>query len=250
MPTGDFSYHDHVLDTTVMVGAIPERHRAAVDADAIEGYFAMARGTQEVSPLEMTKWLDTNYHYPVPELGPGTVFTANSAKQVAELKEALAQGLTARPILVGPVTYLLLAKPGPGVPAGFEPPTLLDRLLPVDAEVLADLRAVGAEWVQLDEPALVQDRTPADLNAAERAYRDLDALADVRNCWSPRTSIGSAMRCRCWPRHRSTVSPWTSPSRRPPTWTRWPPSAGCPASGWSPVSSTAATSGSTTSPAP
>ncbi|MFI1709618.1 5-methyltetrahydropteroyltriglutamate--homocysteine S-methyltransferase [Streptomyces griseoruber] len=178
VPTGDFSYYDHVLDTTVMVGAIPDRHRAAVDADATDGYFAMARGTQEVAPLEMTKWFDTNYHYLVPELGPDTVFTADPAKQVSELKEALSQGLTARPVLVGPVTYLLLAKPAPGVAADFEPLTLLDRLLPVYAELLADLRAAGAEWVQLDEAALVQDRTPAELNAATRAYRDLGALTD------------------------------------------------------------------------
>ncbi|MEV5240739.1 5-methyltetrahydropteroyltriglutamate--homocysteine S-methyltransferase [Streptomyces cinnamoneus] len=178
VPTGDFSYYDHVLDTTVMVGAIPARHRAAVEADALDGYFAMARGTQEVAPLEMTKWFDTNYHYLVPELGPGTVFSADSGKQVAELTEALALGLAARPVLVGPVTYLLLAKPAPDVAAGFEPLTLLDRLLPVYAEVLADLRAAGAEWVQLDEPALVQDRTPAELNAAARAYRELGGLTD------------------------------------------------------------------------
>ncbi|MFH9068944.1 5-methyltetrahydropteroyltriglutamate--homocysteine S-methyltransferase [Streptomyces alboflavus] len=178
VPTGDFSYYDHVLDTSVMVGAVPRRHRSAVDADALDGYFAMARGTQDVAPLEMTKWFDTNYHYLVPELGPDTVFSADSTKQVAELKEALALGLAARPVLVGPVTYLLLAKPAPGVAADFEPLTLLDRLLPVYASVLADLRAAGAEWVQLDEPALVQDRTPADLNAAERAYRDLGALTD------------------------------------------------------------------------
>ncbi|WP_125264362.1 5-methyltetrahydropteroyltriglutamate--homocysteine S-methyltransferase [Streptomyces alboflavus] len=178
VPTGDFSYYDHVLDTSVMVGAVPRRHRSAVDADALDGYFAMARGTQDVAPLEMTKWFDTNYHYLVPELGPDTVFSADSTKQVAELKEALALGLAARPVLVGPVTYLLLAKPAPGVAADFEPLTLLDRLLPVYASVLADLRAAGAEWVQLDEPALVQDRTAADLNAAERAYRDLGALTD------------------------------------------------------------------------
>ncbi|MFD0420045.1 5-methyltetrahydropteroyltriglutamate--homocysteine S-methyltransferase [Streptomyces sp. NPDC127108] len=178
VPTGDFSYYDHVLDTSVMVGAVPRRHRSAVAADPLDGYFAMARGTQDVAPLEMTKWFDTNYHYLVPELGPDTVFSADSTQQVAELKEALALGLAARPVLVGPVTYLLLAKPAPGVAADFEPLTLLDRLLPVYAEVLADLRAAGAEWVQLDEPALVQDRTPADLNAAERAYRDLGALTD------------------------------------------------------------------------
>ncbi|MBP3076748.1 5-methyltetrahydropteroyltriglutamate--homocysteine methyltransferase [Streptomyces sp. 604F] len=176
VPTGDFSYYDHVLDTSVMVGAVPPRHRAAVDADPLEGYFAMARGNQDAAPLEMTKWFDTNYHYLVPELGPDTVFTADSGKQVAELAEALALGHTARPVLVGPVTYLLLAKPAPGVAEEFEPLTLLDRLLPVYAEVLGDLRAAGAEWVQLDEPALVQDRTPAELNAAARAYRDLGAL--------------------------------------------------------------------------
>ncbi|MCI3934795.1 5-methyltetrahydropteroyltriglutamate--homocysteine S-methyltransferase [Streptomyces sp. AN091965] len=178
VPTGDFSYYDHVLDTSVMVGAIPARHRAAVAADPLDGYFAMARGTAEVAPLEMTKWFDTNYHYLVPELGPDTVFAADATKQVAEVREALALGLAARPVLVGPVTYLLLAKPAPDVDPGFEPLTLLDRLLPVYAEVLADLRAAGAAWVQLDEPALVQDRTPADLNAAARAYRDLGALDD------------------------------------------------------------------------
>ncbi|MFZ3561550.1 5-methyltetrahydropteroyltriglutamate--homocysteine S-methyltransferase [Streptomyces sp. BH055] len=178
VPTGDFSYYDHVLDTTVMVGAIPERHRATVATDALDGYFAMARGTQDVAPLEMTKWFDTNYHYLVPELGPDTEFAADSTKQVAEFKEARDEGLAARPVLVGPVTYLLLSKPAPGVAAGFDPLTLLERLLPVYAEVLADLRAAGAEWVQLDEPALVQDRTAADLDAAERAYRALGTAGD------------------------------------------------------------------------
>ncbi|MFF4243202.1 5-methyltetrahydropteroyltriglutamate--homocysteine S-methyltransferase [Streptomyces sp. NPDC001822] len=178
VPTGDFSLYDHVLDTSVMVGAVPDRHREAVAADPLDGYFAMARGTQDVAPLEMTKWFDTNYHYLVPELGPGTVFAADSSRQVAELTEALALGLTARPVLVGPVTYLLLAKPAPGVAEDFDPLTLLDRLLPVYAEVLADLRAAGAEWVQLDEPALVQDRTRAELGACESAYRDLGSLTD------------------------------------------------------------------------
>ncbi|MFE6184669.1 5-methyltetrahydropteroyltriglutamate--homocysteine S-methyltransferase [Streptomyces sp. NPDC056465] len=178
VPSGDFSFYDHVLDTSVMVGAVPERHRAAVRADALDGYFAMARGNQDIAPLEMTKWFDTNYHYLVPELAPETVFCADSAKQVAEFREALALGHTPRPVLVGPVTYLLLAKPAPGVDAEFEPLTLLDRLLPVYAEVLADLRAAGAAWVQLDEPALVQDRTPAELDAVARAYRELGGLTD------------------------------------------------------------------------
>ncbi|MFE7528859.1 5-methyltetrahydropteroyltriglutamate--homocysteine S-methyltransferase [Kitasatospora sp. NPDC057542] len=178
VPTGDFSLYDHVLDTTVAVGAIPPRHREAVEVDALDGYFAMARGTQDVAPLEMTKWFDTNYHYLVPELGPDSAFAANPAKAVGELKEALALGHDARPVLVGPVTYLLLAKPAPGVAAEFQPITLLDRLLPVYAQLLAALKDAGAEWVQLDEPALVQDRTPAELNAAARAYRELGALTD------------------------------------------------------------------------
>ncbi|WP_395298188.1 5-methyltetrahydropteroyltriglutamate--homocysteine S-methyltransferase [Kitasatospora hibisci] len=178
VPTGDFSLYDHMLDATLAVGAIPARHRAAVEADPLDGYFAMARGTQDVAPLEMTKWFDTNYHYLVPELGPDTVFAANPAKAVAELREALVLGHAARPVLIGPVTYLLLAKPAPGVAADFQPVTLLDRLLPVYAELLAHLRAAGAEWVQLDEPALVQDRAPAELNAAARAYRELGGLTD------------------------------------------------------------------------
>jgi 5-methyltetrahydropteroyltriglutamate--homocysteine methyltransferase len=175
VPTGDFSLYDHVLDTSVMVGAVPARHRAAVDKDALDGYFAMARGTQDAPPLEMTKWFDTNYHYLVPELGPDTVFAADACVQVAQVEEALALGLSPRPVLVGPVTYLLLAKPAPGVAAGFEPLTLLDRLLPVYVQVLAELKAAGAQWVQLDEPALVQDRSPAELAAVARAYRALTA---------------------------------------------------------------------------
>ncbi|WP_030058078.1 MULTISPECIES: 5-methyltetrahydropteroyltriglutamate--homocysteine S-methyltransferase [Streptomyces] len=178
VPTGDFSLYDHVLDTTVAVGAIPARHRTALQAAPLDGYFAMARGTQDVAPLEMTKWFDTNYHYLVPELGPDTVFAADPAKQVGELREALALGHRARPVLLGPVTYLLLAKPAPGVAEDFQPITLLDRLLPVYAQLLGELKAAGADWVQLDEPALVQDRTPAELGAAARAYRDLGALTD------------------------------------------------------------------------
>ncbi|MCT2593185.1 5-methyltetrahydropteroyltriglutamate--homocysteine S-methyltransferase [Streptomyces sp. N2-109] len=178
VPTGDFSLYDHVLDTLVMTGAIPPRHRAALEADALDGYFAMARGDQRTPPLEMTKWFDTNYHYLVPELGPDTVFSADSTKPVAEFTEARQLGHAARPVLVGPLTFLLLAKPAPGVDPAFEPLTLLDRLLPVYAEVLGDLRAAGADWVQLDEPALAADQPPAVLSAATRALRDLGALTD------------------------------------------------------------------------
>ncbi|MEZ0108549.1 5-methyltetrahydropteroyltriglutamate--homocysteine methyltransferase [Catenulispora sp. EB89] len=178
VPSGDFSLYDHVLDTSVMVGAIPPRHRAAVAANPLDGYFAMARGTQDTAPLEMTKWFDTNYHYLVPELGPDTVFTADAGKQVAEFKEATALGHTARPVLLGPVSYLLLAKPVLGASPLFEPVNLINRLLPVYAEILADLRAAGAQWVQLDEPALVQDQPEEILRTAARAYLDLGRLTD------------------------------------------------------------------------
>ncbi|NGO15454.1 5-methyltetrahydropteroyltriglutamate--homocysteine S-methyltransferase [Streptomyces sp. HC44] len=178
VPTGDFSLYDHVLDAVVMTGAIPARHREAFDADPLDGYFAMARGTDSAAPLEMTKWFDTNYHYLVPELSPDTVFAADPRGPVGQLREAVSLSHTARPVLVGPITFLLLSKPAPGAPADFQPLTLLDRLLPVYAELLADLRAAGAAWVQLDEPALVQDQPPAVLNAVARAYRDLTASTD------------------------------------------------------------------------
>jgi 5-methyltetrahydropteroyltriglutamate--homocysteine methyltransferase len=178
VPTGDFSLYDHVLDTTVMLGAIPDRYREAFDADRLDGYFAMARGTQSIAPLEMTKWFDTNYHYLVPELGPDTVFSADPAKQVGELREVIAQGHTARPVLLGPVSYLLLAKPTAAASPLFEPINLIGRLLPVYAQILASLRAAGAGWVQLDEPALVLDQPSGVLHTLARVYRELGALTD------------------------------------------------------------------------
>jgi 5-methyltetrahydropteroyltriglutamate--homocysteine methyltransferase len=173
VPTGDFSYYDHLLDTTVMLGATPRRYRTD---DPLDTYFAMARGTDELAPLELTKWFDTNYHYLVPELDPDTSFAADSSKQTRELTEALTLGLAARPVLVGPITFLLLAKPGPEAPISFKPLTLLDHLLPIYAELLADLQRAGAEWVQLDEPALVQDRTADELEATRQAYDFLGNL--------------------------------------------------------------------------
>ncbi|MEU6081208.1 5-methyltetrahydropteroyltriglutamate--homocysteine S-methyltransferase [Streptomyces sp. NPDC047108] len=178
IPTGDFSLYDHVLDAAWAVGAVPARHRAA-GLGELDTYFAMARGTADVQPLEMTKWFDTNYHYLVPELSQDTVFSPDSRKQTAEFTEARDAGHAARPVLLGPISFLLLSKPAPGASPGFDPLTLLDRLLPVYASLLADLREAGAEWVQLDEPVLVQDRPAAVLGATARAYRDLCA-ATVR----------------------------------------------------------------------
>jgi 5-methyltetrahydropteroyltriglutamate--homocysteine methyltransferase len=166
--SNDFSLYDHVLDTAYMVGAVPERHQTV--PSGTERYFAMARGTAEIAPLEMTKWFDTNYHYLVPELGPDSTFVADARKPLAESREARDLGITTRPVLVGPVTFLLLSK---STVDGFEPLSLLDALLPAYAQVLAELADAGAEWVQLDEPALVQDQPDGVLAAVEHAYQTL-----------------------------------------------------------------------------
>jgi 5-methyltetrahydropteroyltriglutamate--homocysteine methyltransferase len=173
VPSNHFSLYDQVLDTVVLVGAVPERFRddgPRRGTGALDRYFAMARGRQGAAPMEMTKWFDVNYHYLVPELGAGTRFQLDASKPLGELAEARALGITTRPVLLGPVTFLLLGKPEAGAPAGFDRLRLLDPLLEVYAELLDELEAAGAEWVQLDEPAFVQDRTPAELDALSRAY--------------------------------------------------------------------------------
>ncbi|HWD46684.1 MAG TPA: 5-methyltetrahydropteroyltriglutamate--homocysteine S-methyltransferase, partial [Actinomycetota bacterium] len=170
VPSNHFSLYDQVLDTCALVGAVPERHQSgpAVDLDT---YFAMARGRDDATAMEMTKWFDTNYHYLVPELGPEVEFgLAAAPKPLAELAEARELGIATRPVLLGPVTFLLLGKPSDAAPSGFDRLSLLDPLLEVYAELLDELEVAGAEWVQLDEPAFVQDRSPAELDALARAY--------------------------------------------------------------------------------
>ncbi len=181
---GSFSYYDQVLDALCTVGAIPSRFTNLRDAEGhidLAGYFTLARGEGDHLPLEMTKWFDSNYHYLVPEIGPETVFALSSDRLVREFEEAKAAGFLTRPVIVGPVTFLLLSKPSDEAPAGFSPLDRLDDLLPVYAALLQRLRAAGAEWVQLDEPALVSESidTPrADALAAARfAYTTLGALA-------------------------------------------------------------------------
>src|SRR4029453_16916083 len=114
---------------------------------------AMARGRDDATAMEMTKWFDTNYHYLVPELGPEVQFgLAAAPKPLAELAEARELGIAPRPVLLGPVTFLLLGKPADGAAGGFDRLSLLDPLLEVYAELLDELEAAGAEWGQLDEP--------------------------------------------------------------------------------------------------
>lgn len=186
IPSNDFSLYDHVLDTSVMVGAIPPVYGWTGGAVTLETYFAMARGSSshdegcahghgggDRPALEMTKWFDTNYHYMVPEFTKGQAFSLASTKPVDEFLEAKALGYQTRPVLLGPVSYLLLGK---NKEAEFDPLALLDGLLPVYAAVLKQLQEVGAEWVQLDEPALVLDLDARQRSAFGHAY---DALSQA-----------------------------------------------------------------------
>jgi 5-methyltetrahydropteroyltriglutamate--homocysteine methyltransferase len=170
IPSNTFSLYDHVLDTAVLFGAVPPRFAGRSGLDA---YFAMARGAEGVPPLEMTKWFDTNYHYLVPELGPGTDLRQAGDKPLREYAEARSMGIDTRPVLLGPVSLLLLSKPSE---PGFNPLALLDRLLDAYAQLLRALGEAGAAWVQLDEPVLAADRTAAELEALRHAYHRLGTL--------------------------------------------------------------------------
>ncbi|MGW4101012.1 5-methyltetrahydropteroyltriglutamate--homocysteine S-methyltransferase [Mycobacterium sp. NPDC004974] len=171
VPINTFSYYDQMLDTAVLVGALPTRVSGI--ADDLDRYFAAARGNDEIAPLEMTKWFDTNYHYLVPELRPDTTFSLNAAKVLGELEEARAQGVPARPVIIGPVTFLSLSKAVDGAGA---PASRLDELVEVYAELLGVLADRGVEWVQIDEPVLVTDMVDNAAELATRAYGRLGGL--------------------------------------------------------------------------
>jgi 5-methyltetrahydropteroyltriglutamate--homocysteine methyltransferase len=196
IPSNDFSYYDLVLDTSVMVGAIPSRYGAFWDGNAAtpELYFAMARGAQtgcgcghaghdhaghdhggkkDVTAAEMTKWFDTNYHYIVPEFEKGQQFKLCSLKPVEEYVEARGLGIETRPVLVGPVSYLLLGKAKDGGDAL----DLLDNLLPVYEQIIAKLVEAGAECIQLDEPFLALDIDDRTRTLYLSAYKRLEVAA-------------------------------------------------------------------------
>ena len=179
LPSNDFSLYDHVLDTSVMLGAIPARYGlASGQAAGLETYFAMARGATggatcghahgSVTAGEMTKWFDTNYHFIVPEIEPETRLQLGHIKPLEDYLEAKAQGFETRPVILGPVTWLSLAKE-----YGSDPFDLLEEVLALYATVLARLEEAGAEWVQIDEPILVTDLTDRQRRAFTRTYAKL-----------------------------------------------------------------------------
>ena len=172
------SLYDHVLDATILLGAIPPRFAGRQGLDL---YFALARGDDKVGPEEMTKWFDTNYHYLVPEIGPDTPLRFADDTITRRFTDAREWGYVTRPVLVGPVTYLALAKADPSTP-DFDPLTRIDEAVAAYEEALASLHAAGAPWVQLDEPALTSDnlsRTRVELGElAARVYERLAAATE------------------------------------------------------------------------
>ena len=184
IPSNDFSFYDQVLDTSVMVGAIPQVYGWTGGAVPLATYFAMARGSQGdgeacehghahhhghgTPAQEMTKWFDTNYHYMVPEFSKDQTFALSSTKPIDEYKEAKALGYQTRPVLVGPVTFLKLGKSELS-----DRMVLLPKLLPVYIDVLKQLAAEGADWVQIDEPCLVLDLNATEKAALRTAYSEI-----------------------------------------------------------------------------
>ena len=147
------SFYDQVLDATILLGAIPPRFAGR---EGLDLYFALARGDEKVGPEEMTKWFDTNYHYLVPEIGPDTPLRFADDAVTRKFVQARQWGYVTRPVLVGPLTYLALAKADPATP-DFDPLTRLDEAVAAYEQALASLHEAGAPWVQLDEPALTSD---------------------------------------------------------------------------------------------
>ncbi|MDE1156588.1 MAG: 5-methyltetrahydropteroyltriglutamate--homocysteine S-methyltransferase [Acidobacteriaceae bacterium] len=164
IPSNDFSFYDQVLDTLVLLGATPERFGAG--KVTLERYFAMARNSRDQTAMEMTKWFDTNYHYLVPEWSAGIAFKVDTAKLIGELEEARSLGLETRPVLIGPLTLLLLGK---GV-AGFDPFALSEQILVAYEEVLSQLAEHGVRWVQIDEPIFATDLPARSAAFVQAAY--------------------------------------------------------------------------------
>ena len=180
IPSGDFSFYDHVLDACCLFGIVPERfgwHDALVSLDT---YFEMARG-RSVPAMEMTKWFDTNYHYLVPELAESMSFRIGSDKPFDAFEEARAHGIVTKPVLVGPFTLLKCGKLKGGTPQDQVAirSALLGRLVPLYQTVLERLGRMGVEWVQLDEPALCLDLSAAERGALSHAYKTLLATGNI-----------------------------------------------------------------------
>ncbi len=174
IPSNDFSFYDQVLDACLTFGCIPKRYNNIDKSNYLELYFAMARGLQkdniDVTAMEMTKWFDTNYHYIVPEFEKEQTFHFFSNKIIEEYKEALTLGIKTKPVLIGPVTFLLQGKEKE---SGFHRLDLLDKLLPVYFEVIERLENLGAEYIQFDEPCLALNLSEKEQQAITKTYNKI-----------------------------------------------------------------------------
>lgn len=171
---GDFTFYDHILDLQVATGAIPARFGFDSQNLSLEQFFQLARGNKDQFAIEMTKWFDTNYHYLVPEFHADTGFKANAKHYVQQLQEAQALGLKAKPTVVGPLTFLWVGKEKGAVE--FDRLSLLPKLLPVYVEILTALVEAGAEWIQIDEPALAVDLPKEWVEAYKDVYATLSKV--------------------------------------------------------------------------
>lgn len=167
---GDFTFYDHILDLQVATGTIPARFGFDSQNLTLDQYFQLARGNKTQFAIEMTKWFDTNYHYLVPEFHKNTQFKANPAHYVQQIREAKALGLNFKPVIVGPLTFLWLGKEKGDAFNRFD---LLDSLVPVYVEILNALAVEGAEWIQIDEPALALDLPKEWVDAYQSVYATL-----------------------------------------------------------------------------
>ena len=187
IPINDFSFYDQTLDMSCLLGNVPPRFRVEDSQSNVNTVFTIARGTQRgASPIdkekdcqtgkvstfasEMTKWFDTNYHYIVPEFRADTTFVLSGSKVFDEFAEAKELGINAKPVLLGPITYLSLGKVQDSVNPEFNQFTLLENLLDVYAEIIERLSAAGAQWIQLDEPILSMDLNDEQRNGLKQAY--------------------------------------------------------------------------------
>lgn len=174
LPVGDFAWYDHVLTTSLMVDNVPARHRQGNSVTTLDTLFRIGRGRapsgEPAAAAEMTKWFNTNYHYIVPEFTQGQSFRLGWTQLLEEVDEALALGHRVKPVLLGPLSYLWLGKVKGDA---FDRLTLLDQLLPVYRQVLAELAKRDIEWVQIDEPALVLELPQPWLDAYQSAYQSL-----------------------------------------------------------------------------
>src|SRR6201996_6662481 len=179
IPSNDFSFYDQVLDHSLMFGAIPKRYNEVMlkqGNEELDLYFAMARGYQkeglDIVAMEMTKWFDTNYHYIVPEFYKDQQFKLFSTKITDEFYEAKQSGIITKPVLIGPVSYLLLGKEKE---AGFDRIDLIKQLLPVYVDILGKLKNLGLQWIQFDEPFLALDLTEQEQQVFLDTYRHIRA---------------------------------------------------------------------------